>query len=184
MNASNQDSANLLLHNYRLAGSTQSVVVATIGSKMFERQTEMFERFSGRARRVLFYARYEVSKLGSSSLENEHVLLGLIRIGSGTANQIFDRAHLPLGAIRQELEAPKGPPINPAIEIPFSNETKKLLMDATEEADRLNDKDIGTEHLLLGLLRAEGTVAATVLASNGLRLDAVRREIVTLRGAS
>ena len=160
------------------------MVVATIGSKMFEPQTEMFERFSGRARRVLFYARYEVSKLGSSSLENEHVLLGLIRIGSGTANQIFDRAHLPLGAIRQELEAPKGPPINPAIEIPFSNETKKLLMDATEEADRLNDKDIGTEHLLLGLLRAEGTVAATVLASNGLRLDAVRREIVTLRGAS
>ena len=82
---------------------------------MFEPQTEMFERFSGRARRVLFYARYEVSKLGSSSLENEHVLLGLIRIGSGTANQIFDRAHLPLGAIRQELEAPKGPPINPGM---------------------------------------------------------------------
>ena len=142
----------------------------------------MFERYTERARRVLFYARYEVSKLGSHSIENEHVFLGLIRIGEGVANQIFVRAHLPLRAIREELEIPKGPPIDPAIEIPFSSETQQLLIDVAQEADQLNDKDIGTEHLLLGLLRAEGTVAASILASNGLRLDAVRQEIATLRG--
>ena len=100
----------------------------------------------------------------------------------GVANQIFVRAHLPLRAIREELEIPKGPPIDPAIEIPFSSETQQLLIDAAREADQLNEKDIGTEHLLLALLSAEGTVAASVLASHGLRLDAVRQEIVALKG--
>jgi ATP-dependent Clp protease ATP-binding subunit ClpC len=153
------------------------MAAVTIGLKMFERYTE-------RARRVFFYARYETTQLGGYSIENEHMLLGLIRLGTGVANQIFVRANLPLEAIRQELEIPKGPPTDPAIEIPFSNETKQLLTDAAQEAEQLNEKHIGTEHLLLGLLRAEGTVAASILASNGLRLDAVRREIVTLRDDS
>jgi len=140
----------------------------------------MFERYTERARRVLFYARYETSQLGRYSIENEHMLLGLIRLGTGVANQIFARANLPLEAIRQKLEKQKGPPTD--IEIPFSNETKQLFTDAAHEAEQLNDKHIGTEHLLLGLLRAEGTVAS-ILASNGLRLDAVRKEIAALRNA-
>jgi ATP-dependent Clp protease ATP-binding subunit ClpC len=97
-------------------------------------------------------------------------------------SDVFARAHLPLEAIRSEIETGKGPRKSESVEIPFRPEMVQLLVNlAPEEADRFNDHYIGSEHLLLGLLRGEGTVAGSILAPNGLRLDAVRQEIATLR---
>src|SRR6476659_2660699 len=121
----------------------------------------MFERYTERARRVLFFARYEASQLGSISIETEHLLLGLIREGKGLTSRIFARSHL-------------------SLEIPFSAETKRVLQFAAEEADRLLHNYIGTEHLLLGILREERSVAASILMEKGMRLHTVREDIVQL----
>jgi ATP-dependent Clp protease ATP-binding subunit ClpC len=143
----------------------------------------MFERFTERARRVLFFARYEASQLGGESIESEHLLLGLMRERRGLINEIFDRAHVRVERIWEEIARRSAgrPKVPTSVEMPFGDDVKRVLVMAAQEADQLNDKDIGREHLLLGLLRAEGTVAASILASNGLRFDAVRQEIVTLR---
>src|SRR5450759_2726175 len=143
----------------------------------------MFERYTERARRVIFFARYEASQLGSVSIETEHLLLGLIREGKGLTSRIFARSHLSLENIRKEIEGRTvfREKVSTSVEIPFSAETKRVLQYAAEEADRLLHNYIGTEHLLLGLLREERSVAAEVLAARGLRIEAVREAIVELR---
>ena len=142
----------------------------------------MFERYTDGARRVLFFARYEASQLGSATIEPEHVLLGLIRGGKGLASRIFGRSHLPLERVRKEIEARAVFPqeISTSVEIPFSAESKRVLEFAAEEADRLLHSYIGTEHLLLGILREERSLAASVLIENGVRESRVREEIVVL----
>ena len=112
----------------------------------------MFERYTERARRVLFFARYEASQLGSISIETEHLLLGLIREGKGLTSRIFARSHLSLENIRKEIEGRTvfREKVSTSVEIPFSAETKRVLQFAAEEADRLLHNYIGTEHLLLG----------------------------------
>src|ERR671919_4192 len=124
----------------------------------------MFERYTERARRVLFFARYEASQLGSISIETEHLLLGLIREGKGLTSRIFARSHLSLESIRKEIEGRTvfREKVSTSVEIPFSAETKRVLQFAAEEADRLLHNYIGTEHLLLGILREERSVAAIV----------------------
>ncbi len=93
-----------------------------IGGRMFERYTE-------RARRVLFFARYEASQLGSISIETEHLLLGLIREGKGLTSRIFARSHLSLENIRKEIEGRTvfREKVSTSVEIPFSAETKRVL---------------------------------------------------------
>jgi ATP-dependent Clp protease ATP-binding subunit ClpC len=142
----------------------------------------MFERYTERARRVLFFARYEASQLGSISIETEHLLLGLIREGKGLTSRIFARSHLSLEAIRKEIEGRTvfREKVSTSVEIPFSAETKRVLQFAAEEADRLLHNYIGTEHLLLGILREERSVAATILMEKGMRLNTVREDIVAL----
>jgi ATP-dependent Clp protease ATP-binding subunit ClpC len=142
----------------------------------------MFERYTERARRVLFFARYEASQLGSVSIETEHLLLGLIREGKGLTSRIFQRSHLSLDAIRKDIEGRTvfREKVSTSVEIPFSGETKRVLQYAAEEADRLLHNYIGTEHLLLGLLREERSVAASILMEKGMRLHAVREDIVQL----
>jgi len=142
----------------------------------------MFERYTERARRVLFFARYEASQLGSISIETEHLLLGLIREGKGLTSRIFQRSHLSLDAIRKDIEGRTvfREKVSTSVEIPFSGETKRVLQYAAEEADRLLHNYIGTEHLLLGLLREERSVAASILMEKGMRLHAVREDIVQL----
>src|SRR6478736_6662743 len=117
----------------------------------------MFERYTERARRVLFFARYEASQLGSISIETEHLLLGLIREGKGLTSRIFARSHLSLENIRKEIEGRTvfREKVSTSVEIPFSAETKRVLQFAAEEADRLLHNYIGTEHLLLGILRED-----------------------------
>src|SRR5881394_2821752 len=142
----------------------------------------MFERYTERARRVLFFARYEASQLGSISIETEHLLLGLIREGKGLTSRIFARSHLSLENIRKEIEGRTvfREKVSTSVEIPFSAETKRVLQFAAEEADRLLHSYIGTEHLLLGILREERSVAASILMEKGMRLNTVREDIVQL----
>jgi ATP-dependent Clp protease ATP-binding subunit ClpC len=142
----------------------------------------MFERYTERARRVLFFARYEATQMGSTSIETEHLLLGLIREGKGLTSRIFARSHLSLDSIRKEIEGRTvfREKVATSVDIPFSPDTKRVLQFAAEEADRLLHTYIGTEHLLLGLLREERSVAASILYEKGMRLANVREDIVQL----
>jgi hypothetical protein len=142
----------------------------------------MFERYTERARRVLFFARYEASQLGSLSIETEHLLLGLIRDSKGLVGRIFARAHLSPENVRRDVEGRTvfHEKVSTSVEIPFSAEMKRALGCAAEEADRLLHHYIGTEHLLLGLLREERSMAATILVEQGMTLHTLREDIVLL----
>jgi ATP-dependent Clp protease ATP-binding subunit ClpC len=138
----------------------------------------MFERFTEPARRILFFARYEASQLGSLSIESEHLLLGLMREGKGVAARVLGA--LPLETIRRDIEQRTGfrEKVSESVEIPFSAEAKRMLSHGAEEADRLLANHIGPEHLLLGLLREKGSLAAETLARHGLEFESVRQKIV------
>ena len=142
----------------------------------------MFERFTERARRVLSFACEEASQLGSTHIDTEHLLLGLIRDGKGLTNRLFADAGIALHDIRDEVlrRVPARSKTSTSPEIPFSAAAQRVLQHSAEEADRLLHDYLGTEHLLLGLLNEEGSVAADVLTSRGLRLDSVREHIVKL----
>ncbi len=142
----------------------------------------MFERYTERARRVIFFARYEASQLGSNSIETEHLLLGLIREGKGLTSRIFSKSHLSMETIRKEIEgrALYRDKVSTSVDIPLSPESKRVLSFAAEEAERMLHNYIGTEHVLLGLMREEKSVAAGILSEKGMRLSAVREEIVQL----
>jgi ATP-dependent Clp protease ATP-binding subunit ClpA len=146
----------------------------------------MFERYTERARRVLFFARYEASQLGSISIDTEHLLLGLIREGKGLTSRIFARAHVSLEHVRKEIEGRTvfREKISTSVEIPFSQEAKRILQFAADEADRLLHDYIGTEHLLLGIFREERSVAASILMEMGMRLESVRHDVQTLKAGS
>ncbi|HVQ29841.1 MAG TPA: ATP-dependent Clp protease ATP-binding subunit [Vicinamibacteria bacterium] len=142
----------------------------------------MFERYTERARRVIFFARYEASQLGSNSIETEHLLLGLIREGKGLTSRIFSKSHLSMESIRKEIEgrALYREKVSTSVDIPLSPESKRVLGFGAEEAERMLHNYIGTEHILLGLMREEKSVAAGILAEKGMRLSAVREDIVQL----
>jgi enamine deaminase RidA (YjgF/YER057c/UK114 family) len=139
----------------------------------------MFERYTEEARQALFFSRYEASELGSISIETEHLLLGLIRLDRGLTAHIFARSRMSTENTRQDIEGRTVlyEKIAPSFVIPFSAETKRILQIAAEEADRLQHRHIGPEHLLLGILREERSVAASILMARGLGLDTVREDI-------
>src|SRR5215475_8517660 len=117
----------------------------------------MFERYTERARRTLFFARYESSQLGNLSIQPEHMLLGLVREAKGPISRIFSAAGLSIEQVRTYIERmtvfrEKTPT---SVEIPFADNTKRLLQHAAEEADALSHSSIGASHLLLGLLRLD-----------------------------
>ena len=138
----------------------------------------MFERYTERARRVIFFARYEASQFGSTTIETEHLLLGLIREDKNLTNR-FLRSSSSIENIRKEIEGRTTirEKVSTSIDLPLSNECKRILAYANEEAERLNHRHIGTEHLLLGILREEKCVAAEILHERGLRLVAIREEL-------
>jgi enamine deaminase RidA (YjgF/YER057c/UK114 family) len=140
----------------------------------------MFERYTERARRALFFARYEASQLGSNVMETEHLLLGLLREPKGVTGLVFTRSRLSFDLMHKEIESRTTfrEKIPTSVELPFSAEFKRVLQYAAEEADRLLHHYIGTEHLLLGILREEGSVAASVLMEQGMRLDTARATVV------
>jgi hypothetical protein len=139
----------------------------------------MFERYTEKARRVIFFARYEASQFGAPAIEPEHLLLGLMREDKTLTAKFLQRAQASLEAIRKEIEgrAPLREKISTSVELPLAPETKRVLAFAHEESDRLQHRHIGTEHLLLGLLREERSMAAEILLERGLRLHAVRDEV-------
>lgn len=138
----------------------------------------MFERYTEKARRVIFFARYEASQFGSPYIETEHLLLGLLREDKALANR-FLRSQANIESIRKQIETQTTvrEKVSTSVDLPLSHECKRVLAYAAEEAERLNHKHIGTEHLLLGLLREEKCFAAEILHERGLRLSTVREEI-------
>ena len=138
----------------------------------------MFERYTEKARRVIFFARYEASQFGSPNIETEHLLLGLLREDKALTNR-FLRSHASVESIRKQIEGHTAihEKVSTSVDLPLSNECKRVLANAAEEADRLSHKHIVTEHLLLGLLREEKCFAAEILHERGLRLSNIREEL-------
>src|ERR1035437_5246363 len=138
----------------------------------------MFERYTEKARRVIFFARYEASQFGSPYIETEHLLLGLLREDKALTNR-FLRSHASVDSIRKQIEGHTTirEKVSTSVDLPLSDESKRVLAYAAEEAERLNHKHIGTEHLLLGLLREEKCFAAKLLKERDVRPDWVREEL-------
>jgi Uma2 family endonuclease len=139
----------------------------------------MFERYTEKARRVIFFARYEASQFGSPYIETEHLLLGLLREDKALTSR-FLRSHASVESIRRQIEGHTTirEKIHTSVDLPLSNESKRVLAYASEEAEHMSHKHIGTEHLLLGVLREEKCFAAEILHERGLRLSIVREELV------
>jgi len=145
----------------------------------------MFERYTVNAQRVIFFARYEVSERGSSSIEPEHLLLGLFRENKALIEG-FLPANVSTEMIRQQVEASltKGERIPTAVEIPLSQMCERVLEYAQEESENLKHGQVGPEHLLLGLLRPQWSscrgkesIPERILRENGLELAEVRQRI-------
>src|SRR5438270_5956527 len=139
----------------------------------------MFERYTEKARRVIFFARYEASQFGAPAIEPEHLLLGVLREDKALVSRFFQRGQVSHEKIRAEVErrTPPREKFATSVELPLAPETKRVLAYAHEESDRLQHRHIGTEHLLLGLLREDRSMAAELLYERGLRLNAARNEI-------
>ncbi len=139
----------------------------------------MFEKYTEKARRVIFFARYEASQFGSPYIETEHLLLGLIREDKNLTNRFFPKANASIDSIRKEIEGRTSvrEKVSTSVDLPFSDESKRALNAAAEESERLSHKHIGTEHMLLGLLREERSVAAEILRERGLRISMIREEL-------
>src|SRR6266704_3495021 len=148
-----------------------------------EKRANVFERYTEKARRVIFFARYEASQYGSPYIETEHLLLGLMREDKALANR-FLRTHGSIESIRKEIESriTIRERISTSVEVPLSQECKRILNYAAEEAERLGHKHVGTEHLLLGILREEKCFGSEILAERGLRLSSLREELARSAG--
>ena len=142
----------------------------------------MFEKYNEKARRALFFARYEASKLGSKVIESEHVLLGVLREGEEIIKEIFSRFNVKADDVRREIEGDRifVERVSSTQELPLSEESKKILAYASHEAESMMHPYVGTEHLLIGILRVEGSVAARILAAAGFNLYGVREETIGL----
>ena len=138
----------------------------------------MFERYTEKARRIIFFARYEASQFGSPYIETEHLLLGLLREDKALTNR-FLHSHASVESIRKQIEGHTNirEKVSTSVDLPLSNESKRVLAYAAEEAERLSHKHIGPEHLLLGLLRQEKCFAAQILTERGVQLSQVREEL-------
>ncbi len=144
----------------------------------------MYERFTDRARKVMQLANQEAQRLNHEYIGTEHVLLGLVKEGSGVAANVLKNLDIDLRKIRLEIEklVQSGPDMVTMGKLPQTPRAKKVLEYSMEEARNLNHNYVGTEHLLLGLLREQEGVAAQVLMNLGLKLEDVREEVLNLLG--
>jgi len=142
----------------------------------------MLENLTERARRTLFFARYEGARAGAPVIESEHLLLGLLRESDELVEQLLGRFQLDGAKLRADLAAGGAPGEGPAPgELPLSDECRRILMLAAHEAEVQGQMSVGNEHLLLGMLRLEGSAAARILVARGLALAAAREELVELQ---
>ncbi len=145
----------------------------------------MYERFTDRVRKVMQLANQEALRFNREYINTEHILLGLIKEGSGAAAQILMDLQLDLCQIRQELETIMGPGpdrVPWGFLLPQTPECRKAIKSAICEAQNLNCRYVGTEHLLLGLFHDEDGIAAQVLSNLGLKAQAVRESIASTSG--
>ena len=141
----------------------------------------MFERFTDRARRVVVLAQEEARLLDHNYIGTEHILLGLVREGEGVAARALESLHISLATVRGDIESTVGKgEATPAGHIPFTPRAKKVLELSLREALQLGHNYIGTEHILLGLVREGEGVAARVLQKQGADLDRVRQTVIQL----
>jgi hypothetical protein len=144
----------------------------------------MFERYTAKARRVIFFARYEASQFGAPYIETEYLLLGLLREDPALVKRFLGPTNLPT-VVRTEIEGQiiRHERISTSVEMPLTNECKMALNLAAEESERLAQQHIGTEHILLGMLRVEGSLAAKLLRKRGLNPEAIREQLAKAPGS-
>ena len=144
----------------------------------------MYERFTDRARKVMQLANQEAQRFNHEYIGTEHILLGLVKEGSGVAANVLKNLDVDLRKIRLEVEklVQSGPEMVTMGRLPQTPRAKKVIEYSMEEARNLNHNYVGTEHILLGLLREQEGVAAAVLMNLGLKLDEVREEVLNLLG--
>ena len=145
----------------------------------------MFERFTDRARKVMALANQEAQRFNHEYIGTEHILLGLVKEGSGVGANVLKNLDVDLRKVRLEVEklVKSGPDMVTMGKLPQTPRAKKVIEYAIEEARNLNHNYVGTEHLLLGLLREHDGVAAQVLMNLNLKLEEVREEVLNLLGA-
>ncbi|MDD5563416.1 MAG: ATP-dependent Clp protease ATP-binding subunit [Thermoanaerobaculaceae bacterium] len=141
----------------------------------------MLENLTERARRTLFFARYEASQAGASSIAPEHILLGLLREMDDVVEQLLARFSVTSAQLRAELgTAPGGADVPAPGELPLADDARRILLLAAHEAEVLGQPAVGNEHLLLAILRLESNAAARALAAHGLSLAAARDELAEI----
>src|SRR5690349_2104925 len=156
-------------------------MMVTVFVALVRERTSMFERFTDRARRVLVLAQEEARLLNHNFIGTEHILLGLIHEGEGTAAKALESLGITLEAVREKVEETIGPAgASTTGSPPFTPRAKKVLELSLREALQLGHNYIGTEHMLLGVVREGEGVAATVLQSLGADLSRVRQQVIQL----
>ena len=145
----------------------------------------MFERFTDRARKVMALANQEAQRFNHEYIGTEHILLGLVKEGSGVGATVLKNLDVDIKKLRLEVEklVKSGPDMVTMGKLPQTPRAKKVIEYAIEEARALNHNYVGTEHILLGLLRESEGIAAQVLMNLGLKLEDVRQEVLNLLGA-
>ncbi|UCE47387.1 MAG: ATP-dependent Clp protease ATP-binding subunit, partial [Phycisphaerales bacterium] len=145
----------------------------------------MFERFTDRARKVMALANQEAQRFNHEYIGTEHILLGLVKEGSGVGATVLKNLEVDIKKLRLEVEklVKSGPDMVTMGKLPQTPRAKKVIEYAIEEARSLNHNYVGTEHILLGLLRESEGIAAQVLMNLGLKLEDVRQEVLNLLGA-
>ena len=139
----------------------------------------MFETYTEKARRVIFFARYETSQVGSPAIESEHTLFGLLRADRSIFGRYLEDIAAE-GELRLQVLSlrPAGNPTSTSLDLPLSEECLRILACSLEEAERLGQVHTGTEHLLLGILREQDCLAAKLLSERGLGLEQAREMVI------
>lgn len=139
----------------------------------------MFEKYTEKARRAIFFSRWEAGEYGAIAIDTEYLLLGLLR-EDGTLTERFSSLRESMRLIREHIEqnATKRTRIQESVDIPLSKSYQAVLLHSANEANQLNSKDIDTKHLLLGILREERSPAAKILMEIGLTYSTVRENIL------
>ena len=141
----------------------------------------MLENLTGRARRTLFFARYEAAQAGAIAIGSEHLLLGLLRESDEAVEYLLARLHVDPDALRAQLMPSRSAPGGqPASELPLADDGRRALLLAAHEAEILGQPSVGNEHVLLGMLRLEACPAARALAAQDVTLPSAREELAGL----
>lgn len=149
---------------------------------MSERYSELFDRFTERARKVMALANLEAQRFNHEFIGTEHILLGLVKEGCGVGVNVLKSFGVDLGKVQLAVMKliKRGPDVVAEGRLPETPRAKKAIEYAIEEANNLDHHFVGTEHLLLGLMREQDGIAAQVLTSLGLKLENVRKEVCNL----